>query len=67
VAIVVDAGVVRGAGGVEGVAWGAVEVMGIAQGAAEVCEAGDEGATHVLAVGLPSYVPGVVGLPGLAV
>jgi hypothetical protein len=56
VAIVVDAGVVRGAGGVEGVAWGAVEVVGATRGAAEVDEAGVEGAEQVLAVGPPSVV-----------
>jgi hypothetical protein len=56
VAIVVDAGAVRGAGGVEGVAWGAAEVVGATWGAAEVDEAGVEGAAQVLAVGPPSVV-----------
>jgi hypothetical protein len=50
--IVVDAGVARGASGVEGTAWGTAEVVGAARGAAEVSEAGDAGVAQVL-VGPP--------------
>jgi hypothetical protein len=51
--IVVDAGVTRGAGGVEGNAWGVAEVVGAARGAAQVSEAGDEGVAQVLVVRPP--------------
>jgi hypothetical protein len=47
---VVDAEVVRGAGGVVGAPWGATEVLGATRGRAKVGKAGDEGAAKGLAV-----------------
>jgi hypothetical protein len=41
---VVDAGAMRGVGGVVGSTWGAAEVVGVTRGAVVVGEAGDGGA-----------------------
>jgi hypothetical protein len=48
---VVDAGAVRGTGGVEGTTWGTTEVVGTALEAAEAGEAGDGGVAQGRAVG----------------
>jgi hypothetical protein len=52
-AVVVDAGVTRGAGEVEGAAWDTCKVVGAARGAAKVDKVGNDGVTQVLVVGPP--------------
>jgi hypothetical protein len=64
-AVVVDAGVTRGAGGVEGAvwgtckvvgaAWGTCKVMGAARGAAKVDKVGNDGVTQVLWLDRPRW------------